>query len=203
MKKEKLYELLSDIDEKYVTEAKAESHSKIIRIKWAAAAACFAIVLLTALALPRAFDDPYIALPPFVDTDTSTQAIGTEAFWVEQYAYRIEHMSYSTYVPGKVISEDKIDEEISEVTVTAGWIIRNQEGLTEAKKLRAKLYKIQGIAKETAIAVKFIDKGDALTTTHYYVVMNPEADLTEIKDYIIAAQELYEQYRKDNQILPE
>ena len=34
--------------------------------------------------------------------------------------------------------------------------------------------------------MKFIEKGDALTTTHYYVIMNPDADLSAVKEYIIA-----------------
>ena len=48
---------------------------------------------------------------------------------------------------------------------------------------------INDISKDVAVALKFIDKGDALTTTHYYVIMNPEADLTPVKDYLIRPPE--------------
>ena len=34
--------------------------------------------------------------------------------------------------------------------------------------------------------MKFVDQGEAVTTTHYYVIMNPNADLSAVEDYIIA-----------------
>ena len=36
-----------------------------------------------------------------------------------------------------------------------------------------------------AVAIKFLDKGDGVTDTHYYVIMNPEADLSVVEEYII------------------
>jgi len=33
--------------------------------------------------------------------------------------------------------------------------------------------------------LKFIDQGEAVTTTHYYVIMNPRADLAPVAEYII------------------
>ena len=36
-----------------------------------------------------------------------------------------------------------------------------------------------------AAALKFLDKGDAVTTDHYYVILNPQADLTAVSDYVI------------------
>ena len=48
------------------------------------------------------------------------------------------------------------------------------------------MYEITGIDSGIAVALKFIDQGEAVTTTHYYVIMNPNADLTAVEDYIIA-----------------
>ena len=48
------------------------------------------------------------------------------------------------------------------------------------------MYEITGIDGGIAVALKFIDQGEAVTTTHYYVIMNPTADLTAVEDYVIA-----------------
>lgn len=123
------------------------------------------------------------------NNDNTTQpAIGNESTFSETYVYNVSDGKFSTYVSGKVISEDKIDYKIADVLVAAGWKNSFDEQLT-TETLRAEIYLIKGISKDVAVALKFIDKGDALTTTHYYVIMNPEADLTPVKDYLIAPLE--------------
>ena len=119
------------------------------------------------------------------NNDSTTQpAIGNESAFSETYVYNVSDGKFSTYVSGKVISEDKIDYKIADVSVAAGWKNSFDEQLT-TETLRAEVYLIKGISKDVAVALKFIDKGDALTTTHYYVIMNPDADLTPVKDYLI------------------
>ena len=104
----------------------------------------------------------------------------------EAYFYNVSDGIFSNYIIcGKVISEDKIDSKIDDVSVSAGWKNNANEWLT-TETLRAEVYLISDISKDVAVALKFIDKGDALTTTHYYVIMNPEADLTSVKEYLIA-----------------
>lgn len=123
------------------------------------------------------------------NNDSTTQpAIGNESAFSETYVYNVSDGKFSTYVSGKVISEDKIDYKIADVSVAAGWKNSFDEQLT-TKTLRAEVYLIKGISKDVAVALKFIDKGDALTTTHYYVIMNPDADLTSVKEYLIAPLE--------------
>ena len=102
--------------------------------------------------------------------------------------YNVSDGEFSTYVSGKVISENKIDSKIDDVSVSAGWKNSFDEWRT-TETLRAEVYLISGISKDVAVALKFIDKGDALTTTHYYVIMNPDTDLTSVKEYIIASIE--------------
>ena len=120
------------------------------------------------------------------NNDSTTQpAIGNESAFSETYVYNVSDGKFSTYVSGKVISEDKIDYKIADVSVAAGWKNSFDEQLT-TETLRAEVYLIKGISKDVAVALKFIDKGDALTTTHYYVIMNPNADLTSVKEYLIA-----------------
>lgn len=123
------------------------------------------------------------------NNDSTTQpAIGNESAFSETYVYNVSDGKFSTYVSGKVISEDKIDYKIADVSVVAGWKNSFDEQLT-TETLRAEVYLIKGISKDVAVALKFIDKGDALTTTHYYVIMNPDADLTSVKEYLIAPLE--------------
>lgn len=119
------------------------------------------------------------------NNDSTTQP-SHEAALSEAYFYNVSDGIFSNYIIcGKVISEDKIDSKIDDVSVSAGWKNNANEWLT-TETLRAEVYLISDISKDVAVALKFIDKGDALTTTHYYVIMNPEADLTSVKEYLIA-----------------
>ena len=119
------------------------------------------------------------------NNDNTTQpAIGNESAFSEAYVYNVSDGEFSTYVSGKVISEDKIDSKFDVVSVSAGWKNSFGEWLT-AETLRAEVYLINGISKDVAVALKFIDKGDALTTTHYYIITNPEVDLTTVEEYLI------------------
>ena len=146
-------------------------------LKWSSIAACFAILLAAAaITLPMMLkgNDPF---PP---TDTE---IG-EAVYEKGYSYNVDDGIFSTYIGGKVIAEDKIGNMLSNVSVTAGW--KNNTGdWIYTEKLQGEVYSINGISNDVAVALKFIDKGEAVTTTHYYVIMNPNADLTPVKDYII------------------
>ena len=146
-------------------------------LKWSSIAACFAILLAAAaITLPMMLkgDDPF---PP---TDTE---IG-EAIYEKGYFYNVDDGIFSTYIGGKVIAEDKIGNMLSKVSVTAGWKNNTGEWIS-TEKLQGEVYSINGISNDVAVALKFIDKGEAVTTTHYYVIMNPNADLTPVKDYII------------------
>lgn len=146
-------------------------------LKWSSIAACFAILLAAAaITLPMMLkgNDPF---PP---TDTE---IG-EAVYEKGYFYNVDDGIFSTYIGGKVIAEDKIGNMLSNVSVTAGWKNNTGEWIY-TEKLQGEVYSINGISNDVAVALKFIDKGEAVTTTHYYVIMNPNADLTPVKDYII------------------
>ena len=120
------------------------------------------------------------------NNDSTTKPVtGHEAVLSEAYFYNVSEGVFSTYILcGKVISEDKIGSKIDDVSVSAGWKNNANEWLT-TETLRAEVYLINDISKDIAVALKFIDKGDALTTTHYYVIMNPDADLTPVKEYLI------------------
>ena len=124
------------------------------------------------------------------NSESSTQAaVSNEAVYSEAYFYNVSGGVFSSYtLCGKVIEEEKINGKVDDVTVSAGWQNSFGEWLT-TETLRAEVYLISDISKDVAVALKFIDKGEALTTTHYYVIMNPESDLSSVKEYLIAPPE--------------
>lgn len=125
---------------------------------------------------------------PAVNDETTNLVTNNEFGYESRYFYKVDEGDFSTYIGGKVINKDKLGEKISDVTVTAGWETWVGEKLTETvstENLRAEVYSINGVSNDVAVALKFIDKGEAVTTTHYYVILNPDADLSAVKDYII------------------
>jgi len=101
----------------------------------------------------------------------------------QRYVYRITEGVFSSYVGGKVIEEDKLGRRLGRYAVEAGWE-KDGEKLS-SEKLKAEVYAINNVPGEVAVALKFLDKGEAITTDHYYVILNPQADLTAVSDYVI------------------
>ncbi len=107
-----------------------------------------------------------------------------EIIQTENYVYKIEEGQFSRYFGGKIIATDKIGSKIADVTLKAGW--KNDDGSWKSQEmLRGEVFIINGVEENVAAALKFIDKGEAVTTIHYYVIMNPDADLSVVEDYII------------------
>ena len=177
MKTPRIVNAVGHIDDDLVSGAnRAKVVKKNAWLKWGSIAACFAVMLMAVVAIaPMMFggDDP---VPP----------IDNEYQYESGYFYQINEGAYSTYVGGKVIAEDKIGNKIADVNLTAGWKNDQGEWKSETEALRGEVYAINGVSNDIAVALKFIDKGEAVTTTHYYVIMNPAADLTPVQDYIIA-----------------
>ena len=106
------------------------------------------------------------------------------------YTYYINSGRYKNYCPGKVIEKDKVGEKIGSVTVTGYWegFGAQAENKTQKETLSADVYGIKGVSDSVAVCLKFNDKGDALTTNHYYVVINPDADSSPVSQYIIGGK---------------
>ena len=176
MKKEKLDETIGDINDNYINEA--HMTAKKYRpgwLKWGIMAACLTLIVATGTA----------TFPMLFNNEGTSPTIGNEYKYESGYFYNVDEGDYSTYVGGKVITADKIEERLTVVSVTAGW--RNAEGKwTTTEKLHGEIYTIDGVSSDVAVALKFLDKGEAVTTTHYYVIMNPNADLTPVEEYTIA-----------------
>ncbi len=177
MKKEKLYEVLGDINEEYVNEAHmtAKKKSRPVWFKWGTMAACLALVVMVAT----------IAMPTMFNNSDTSPAVSTENKYERGYFYHVDEGAFSTYVGGKVIPEEKLGSKVEDVSVTAGW--RDAEGeWLSSENLRGEVYLIDGVSSDVAVALKFLDKGEAVTTTHYYVILNPNADWSAVEEYVIA-----------------
>lgn len=174
MKIEKLYEVLGNINENHIKEAGQEKKAKKnVWPRWCSLVASFSVILLASI----------IAIPMFFDNENGTPSVENDYKYESGYFYNVDESAFSTYVGGKVISNDKINDKLSDVSVTAGW--KNAAGeYTSTEKLRGEIYSISGVSNDVAVALKFLDKGEAVTTTHYYVIMNPKANLAPVAEYI-------------------
>ena len=180
MKTPRIAGAFSQVDDDIVSgAARAKKEKKNNWLKWGSIAACFVVMLAAMLTvMPMLFEDDSPVVPPDNGSENEYQ-------YESGYFYQINEGAYSTYVGGKVIAEDKIGNKIADVNLTAGWKDDNGEWKSETEALRGEVYAINGVSSDVAVALKFIDKGEAVTTTHYYVIMNPAADLTPVQDYII------------------
>ena len=180
MKTPRIAGAFSQVDDDIVSgAARAKKEKKNNWLKWGSIAACFVVMLAAMLTvMPMLFEDDSPVVPPDNGSENEYQ-------YESGYFYQINEGAYSTYVGGKVIAEDKIGNKIADVNLTAGWKDDKGEWKFETEALRGEVYAINGVSSDVAVALKFIDKGEAVTTTHYYVIMNPAADLTPVQDYII------------------
>ena len=175
MKKEELFNIIGEVNEQKVAAAgmamNTKKKSRPVWVKWGAMAACLVLVVAATVSLPMLSDN---------ENTTPT----TEYQYESGYFYSIDSGIFSTYIGGKVIAEDKIGSKIEDITTTAGW--KNGAGeWTTKESLRGEVYLIDGISSEVAVALKFLDKGEAVTTTHYYVILNPNADWSAVEEYVI------------------
>jgi hypothetical protein len=176
MKQENLYEAIGDIEDTFVNEAHtANKKAHPAWHKWGAVAACLALMVLVG--------SFFLPSTPGEETHTPpTSELATR--FTAAYLYYVDDGAFASYMGGKVIDESKIGVKIEDVTLTAGW--KNSEGeWIRVEHLRGELYLIEGISPETAVALKFLDKGEAVTTTHYYTILNPDGDLSSMQEYYI------------------
>ena len=175
MKTPRIVNAVGHIDDDLVSGAtRAKATKKNVWLKWGSIAACFAVMLMAVV----------VAVPMMFGGDDPVPPIDNEHQYERGYFYQINEGAYSTYVGGKVIAEDKIGNKIADVNLTAGWKDDKGEWKSETEALRGEVYTINGVSNDVAVALKFIDQGEAVTTTHYYVMLNPTADLSVVEEYV-------------------
>ena len=185
MRKEDFAEVLGDINEKHILGARAQHKAKKpVWLKWGAMAACFAVIFMAVIVAPMMFDsnDPP---PSFSDEGSDQTDIGEEIQLEKYYDYQINDGMFAPYIGGKVIEEGNVGSKLENVVVTAGWKNKAGEWLT-VETLNAEVYAIACVESDVAVALKFIDQGEAVTTTHYYTLTHPNAEYngTVFPDYI-------------------
>ena len=102
----------------------------------------------------------------------------------EKYVFRIDGPEYADYLPGKVIENEKVGAIIGRATATAGWQYADGS-MSATESLRCELFEITGVDRTVAICVRFTDRGEALTTDHFYVLYDPCAELFRVSDYTV------------------
>ena len=187
MKTPRIADALTQVDDDIVSGAVyAKKVKKNNWLKWGSVAACFVVMLAVMLTImPMLFEDNSPVITPNNPSDEGAVNEGeiSEGKLEKYYDYGIDKGAFATYINGKVIDAEKVGTKLESVTVTGGW--KNESGewiSTEA--LNAEVYEITGIDSGIAVALKFIDQGEAVTTNHYYVMMNPDADLSIVKEYV-------------------
>ena len=198
MKKEQFSDMMNNIDDELIVNAKATNKKKR-KIPWkqmGAIAACFLLIVSAVIVMPMLFEEDSPIVPPdngsvgnegnstIVSPNNGASDNGEGEFQLESYYdFEINSATFTAYIRGKVIDAEKVGSMFESVTVTGGW--KNAAGewiSTEA--LNAELYEITGIDSGIAVALKFIDQGEGTTTTHHYVMMNPNADLSDVEEYV-------------------
>ena len=126
--------------------------------------------------------------------NSSTAATG-EAGWREQYLARIQDDTYRNYAPMVAFQayEVQLGNKLTDITVWGFWDHSQKDffdaedftGDEQIETLRAEVYEIKGVSPEVAILVKYLDQGNALTTTHYYTFVNKDVEnqLTSLGDF--------------------
>ena len=170
------YELLDaigGIDPKHVQAAEAmRPHSRKGLLTAIAAAA---VLLLVSFAIWKGlFVTP--EKPPETYADTSldlTEATVAEKVISSQYRTQILDDAYADYHSVRVCDPAYVDleHELAEILVEGGWKDGNGVAIDTPETLRAIVYPLREIPEDQAICLFFLDKGDALTTTHYYVYL--------------------------------
>jgi hypothetical protein len=176
MKNDILARAVGGIDDALIEGAAAHpaaGRRRSLLLRWGTAAAALALVLGVVLAVPAVRKKIF-----------SAPAAEYEFAAVRVYQYTVDSGQFSSYVPGRVIADGMVGEKIADVTVSAGWFGAQGERLTE-EHARAEIYEIIGVPTGTAAALRFLDEVEAETTTRFYVILNPEADLSCVAEYVI------------------
>ena len=107
---------------------------------------------------------------------SSNETVDTSSIVSRYWAHLKD--AYQSYIPSRVCTEDHLGDLLLETEASAYWE-NNSSGEfvreSEEEILRTRIYACKGIDPERAVILQFLDKGEALTTDHYYVYLNPEA----------------------------
>ena len=190
MKSEMIRRAIGGIDEDIIEAADKQPVSKNNRtlwIRWGSVAAVTVFILSGLFFARERFAHENAA--PQIKSEDGIKAEGREAVLEQEYRYSVDEGRFAAYVKGKVIEERKIASGIDRVTVTAGWFDGKGKRLTE-EHANAMIFEIEGISADIAVAIRFLDPLEGVAGGEkYYVIINPSADASSVRDYVIAREE--------------
>ena len=181
MKSENLRKAIGGVDDDLIEAAKkpeTKTKKNILAIVMPIAAAA-AVVLAATFTIPGIIKSN--------QSGTDSEGGQHEYVFEKGYTYRVDSGKFASYEKGKVINDSYVGEKLDDVTVTAGWIDKDGKQLTE-EHARAEIFKINDVSEDTAVAIRFLDELEAQVKDVYYVIMNPEADLTPVQPYVIVPE---------------
>ena len=185
MKSDKLIKAIGGIDDDMIENADKKTAGSSRGPRWliiAAAAAVLAAIAIVAVALLPAMLKDVGAVTSVLPGDDV--GITRAEFYMETYIWRVSEGKYSSYESGMVIEAEKVGKLLEKVRVRAGWVSSLGGGSDLlAESGDAGIYLIEGVSPDVGVAVKFFDKFEALTTEHYYALLNPDADPGPLEPY--------------------
>ena len=167
MNREKLSEALENINSTYIEAAgnyRKKQTSKMNFFKWSSLAACFTALMITSVLFIQNViraDDAYWSEP-----------MKEHAILEQRKICIINDPTYADYISLRVIDPTYVGEKLSETEVKSFWrnFLLNED--TDFELLRAEIYIIKDVSPDIAVCIRYLDEGDALTTTHYYTYVN-------------------------------
>ena len=123
-----------------------------------------------------------------------------ESFWVS-YHTEIPDGPFAGYQSSRICDAALVGEKLGDASVSGAWYriareFRPESGKEELSKepegspetLRAEVFAIRGVAPETAVCLKYLDRSEAVSTDHYITFLNPAADFAALSAFFGAAQ---------------
>ena len=187
---------LNGLSEKMIEEGLGEMSKRTVPadtwhwIKWCAISAAVLMLIAGLSMLPgwlqqnrgpmvfststQVCDLPTVTAP---EATAPCTTVSGEVRLEKEYRTRIEDSVYQSYQAAQVCEAQYVGDLLGTVTVEAGWQNGAGEYLGQPEQLKAQVYSLKPVGPETAVCLKFLDKGEALTTEHYYVYHAPDSSL--------------------------
>ena len=110
------------------------------------------------------------------------------------YQVTVREEPYAAYQSTYVCDPALAGEKLGEVTVLGGWyqVQYGPDGTARTESgpegggeiLRAEVFSIRGVSPDTAVCLKYLDKGEGLSADHYYSFLNPDKDFGTFADFL-------------------
>ncbi len=195
MKTNDFFEAMNDIDASLIE--RADRKTVKTRPVWKIAAIAAAITLIAAGMLVLF---PMMRGDGNEPDDTDENIVGDAIVWsnvfelfnpntgsgvieeakalVEKSFAEIETKKYAKYDLGNAFPLEKNDEffgeRLDEIKVRTGWYVYYNDTERDVVTVKAEVYEIKGVSTDAAVAVKYLEKGTAKTTEHFYAAVNTE-----------------------------